>query len=52
MRIREGRFGILGRMKRSEVLDIMTGKRKERRRTLEDALVIKRFVSPTLSEPM
>lgn len=43
---------MLGRMRRSEVLNITKGKRNERKRTLDDALVIKRFVSPTHSEPM
>ena len=43
---------MLGRTRRSKVLSIMMGKRKERKRTLDDALVIKRLVSPTLSEPM
>ena len=43
---------MLDQMRRPDVLNIAMGKRKERRRTLDDALVIKRFVSPTLSEPM
>ena len=43
---------MLGRMRGSEDMNIMMGKRKGRRYTLDDAWVIKRFVNPTLSEPM